>query len=245
MKNFGLIGKSLKHSFSKKYFEEKFEKLGLEDHHYALYELNGIEGFPLLIGHERLSGLNVTIPFKESIIPFLDQLSDEAKAIGAVNTVVFDQGMLIGHNTDAIGFSKSIRPFLAMHHERALILGTGGAAKAVRYALHQLGIDSLFVSRTPQGEGQIAYSELSPEGIKHWPLIVNCTPLGTSPEGADHPNIPYEGIGNQHFCVDLVYNPEKSTFLSKAEKQGAMILNGKDMLHFQAEAAWDLWSMND
>ncbi len=242
MKNFGLIGTSLKHSFSKDYFEAKFEKLGLKDHHYALYELNNIDGFPLLIGHERLSGLNVTIPFKEAIIPFLDQLSDEARAIGAVNTVVFDRGMLIGHNTDAIGFSKSIRPFLAMHHERALILGTGGAAKAVRYALHQLGIDSLFVSRTPQGEDQIAYTDLHTEGIKHWPLIVNCTPLGTSPDVESYPAIPYDGIGQQHFCVDLVYNPDKTSFLHRAEKQGAMILNGKDMLHFQAEASWELWT---
>lgn len=242
MKHFGLIGKSLQHSFSKQYFEAKFQKLELSDHQYELYELRDIDGFPLLIGHERLSGLNVTIPFKESIIPFLDQLSDEAKAIGAVNTIVFDKGLLIGHNTDALGFSRSIRPFLAMHHERALILGTGGAAKAVHYSLTKLGINCLYVSRSPKNTQEIHYSELQAEGIKHWPLIVNCTPLGTYPNVDEAPEIPYKGIGNQHFCVDLVYNPEKSKFLSNCEKNGAMILNGKDMLHFQAEAAWELWN---
>lgn len=242
MPKFGLIGKSLSHSFSKKYFTDKFNDLGLTDHQYDLFELSEISEFKSLVAKNDLQGLNVTIPYKTSILPYLDHLSPAAKDLGAVNTVVFRDGKLWGHNTDIIGFAKSIKPFFAMHHERALILGDGGAAKAVVYVLKELGVRCLTVSRSPQGMQQIGYDELHKDGMKHWNLVINCTPLGTFPNIEDHPNIPYEGIGDKHFCIDLIYNPAETSFLSKAKANGALTLNGADMLQFQADASWHLWN---
>lgn len=242
MRKFGLIGKSLQHSFSPKYFSEKFEKESIKDATYSAFEIPVIEDFPSLIKSEQPSGLNVTIPYKQEVIPFLDHLSPLAEEIGAVNTISFKNGVLTGHNTDALGFAKSIKPFFKQHHERALILGTGGANKAVTHVFQSLGVRCLTVSRSPEGMHEIGYDELHHEGMKHWPIIVNCTPLGTHPDIDEMPNIPMEGIGENHFCIDLIYNPSETKFLSFAKTQGAMTLNGYDMLQFQAEAAWDIWN---
>ncbi|MFZ6052792.1 shikimate dehydrogenase family protein [Halocola ammonii] len=241
MKKFGLIGKSLSHSFSQKFFTEKWKKEGLTDHGYELYELAEIGEFKSLIEENEFSGLNVTIPYKESVIPFLDELSDEAEKIGAVNTIDFRDGKTIGHNTDVYGFRQSIKPFLANHHERALVLGTGGAAKAVAYGLRQLGIDSLFVSRTPEGERQVSYKDLNENAVKHWPLIVNATPLGTFPKVEEKPEIPYEFLTGRNLIFDLVYNPEETAFLKAGKAKGALTSNGINMLHLQAEKAWEIW----
>jgi shikimate dehydrogenase len=243
MREFGLIGKSLKHSFSKSFFEEKFSKEQLSDCLYELFELNAINEFPDLIKrHPNFVGLNVTIPYKEEIIPFLDELDATAKAIGAVNTIRIHEGKLTGFNTDTTGFSKSIRPFLEGHHERALILGTGGAAKAVAHALKQLGINCLFVSRNPQNEQTVRYEDIHPEGLAVWPLIINCTPTGMFPQVNEHPNLPMEAIGPSHFVVDLIYNPAETQLLKSAKDQGAIVLNGLDMLKFQALDAWEIWN---
>lgn len=242
MRKFGLIGNSLQHSFSPKYFSKKFEKEGIADAVYEAFEIPTIADLPSLIKTEQPSGLNVTIPYKQAVIPFLDQLSPLAEEIGAVNTISFQDGMLTGHNTDALGFAKSIKPFFKQHHERALILGTGGANKAVKHVFQSLGVRCLTVSRSPEGMQQIGYDELHHEGMRHWPIIVNCTPLGTFPEVDDMPAIPGEGISENHFCIDLIYNPSETKFLKLAKANGAMTLNGYDMLQFQAEAAWDIWN---
>lgn len=243
MPTFGLIGKSLAHSFSKGFFTTKFENEGLSEHHYELFEIPNIQTFPqLLEQHPNLSGLNVTIPYKEEVIPFLDELDPIAEQIGAVNTIRFKDGVTRGFNTDTSGFSKSIRPFLEGHHERALILGTGGAAKAVAHALRQLGIRYLFVSRDPQNDQTVSYKDIRPEGLALWPMIVNCTPLGTHPDIDQIPSIPTEAIGPKHFVVDLIYNPEETRLLKEAKQNGALILNGLDMLRFQALDAWAIWN---
>lgn len=242
MPKFGLIGKSLSHSFSKTYFTEKFAKLGLDDHEYHLFELDQISDLKQLLSSNQLKGLNVTIPYKEAVIPYLDHLSVAAQDLGAVNTIVIRNGELYGHNTDIIGFAKSIKPFFAMHHERALILGSGGAEKAIKYVLKELGVRCLTVSRNPSGPNQIAYTDLHEEGMKHWNLVINCTPVGTYPDIHRCPNIPYSGLTQDHFCVDLIYNPKETLFLQKSKNQGAMVLNGHDMLQFQADASWELWN---
>jgi shikimate dehydrogenase len=241
MKRYGLIGESLKHSFSKSYFEDKYHRESIKDTSYQNFPLEKIEDIKLLIKETNLSGLNVTIPYKTSVIPFLDLLSPEAKKIGAVNAIQFSSGKLIGHNTDHIGFHNSIKPFLENTMERALILGTGGASKAVVYALEKIGIKCLCVSRSPKGD-QLDYDDLNEFVIKHHLLIVNTTPLGTSPNIADCPTIPYEFISDKHLLVDLVYNPEETLFLNKGKEKRAMILNGKSMLVHQAEAAWKIWN---
>ncbi len=242
MRNFGLIGKSLQHSFSPKYFTSKFEKEAITDASYHAFEIPSIQDFPSLIKKEQPAGLNVTIPYKEEVIPFLDRLSPIAEEIGAVNTIRFQDGIMTGHNTDTIGFAKSIKPFFKKHHERALIFGTGGANKAVKYVFESLGVRCLTVSRSPEGMHQIGYDELHHEGMKHWPIIVNCTPLGTVPNLDEMPNIPMDGIGENHFCIDLIYNPSETKFLNIAKTNGALTLNGYDMLQFQAEAAWGIWN---
>jgi shikimate dehydrogenase len=240
MRRFGLIGKPLGNSFSSTYFNEKFSRENLNDHIYELFELPNIEALPeLLARHGDLVGLNVTIPYKEAVIPFCTSLTDEAQAIGAVNCLLLKDNKIIGHNTDAAGFKLSIRPFLEPQHDRALILGTGGAAKAVRYILKDLGIPCAMVSRN---NGDLTYDMLSPQLVAACKLIVNCSPVGTFPNVDDIPQIPLETIGKDHFVIDLIYNPEMTKLLVASAERGALVLNGADMLRFQADRAWSFWN---
>ncbi len=243
MQKYGLIGRHLKHSFSPKYFSKKFEAEGIENASYATFELADISEFPILLKEEpNLLGLNVTIPYKEEIIPYLHELSPIAKQVGAVNTIQFKDGLLIGHNTDIIGFEQSLVQCFKNRAtpKKALILGTGGAAKAVAYSLERLGILYQYVSRTKQDFCQ-CYDNLSDEMIKAHLLIINTTPLGMYPKLDQAPDLPYEAIGKEHLCYDLIYNPEQTRFLEYAAQQGAYISNGIAMLYAQAEAAWAIW----
>ena len=241
MKQYGLIGKTLDHSFSKSYFENKFIAQHIQNASYSNLPLESIDEFKSLIKKKTFSGLNITIPYKTSIIPFLDELSEEAKSIGAVNTIHFKNDKLIGYNTDYIGFLNAIKPFLKKTMEQALILGTGGASKAVVFALKKIGIKCSCVSRLPN-EQQLNYDQLNDLILKHHLLIVNTTPLGTIPNINECPNIPYQFITEKHLLVDLVYNPEETLFLKKGRKNLANILNGKSMLIHQAEEAWKIWN---
>ena len=241
MRQFGLIGKSLSHSFSKIYFEEKFRREHI-DTSYSLFELADItEITDFLQQHPDLAGFNVTIPYKQQIIPYLDELSDEAQAVGAVNTVIVqhigNQIITKGYNTDIIGFRDSLQGIKVP--ESALILGTGGAAAAVKYVLEQLGCACTIVSRNP--ERGLPYSALTPEIIRQHKLIVNCTPVGTFPDINEKPDIPYEGISGDHYLYDLVYNPSETAFMKEGILHGAKVQNGLKMLHGQAEAAWNIW----
>ena len=239
---FGLIGKSLKHSFSQNYFQGKFATLGLSHYRYENFELNGIGELPaLLLNHPGLKGYNVTFPFKEVIIPFLDGLSPDAKAIGAVNTVVKHKGQWIGHNTDWWGFKESIDPLLSVHQQRCLVLGSGGAAKAVAYALDQMGMTHLLVSRTPKGSGQIGYLEAG-QLLEDHRVLINTTPRGTYPAVEDRPPIELYHLSEEHLVYDLIYNPAKTALLKEAEFRGAKIANGLKMLELQAEKAWEIWN---
>lgn len=241
MPKFGLIGKRLDYSFSKTFFSDYFEKKNLA-HTYENIEIQDISEVKQILENGNFSGLNVTIPYKESIIAYLDELSPEAKAIGAVNTISFRNGKKIGHNTDAFGFQQSIKPFLDNRHERAMILGTGGASKAIAYVLKQIGLNVIFISRNPQGENQFPYSEINENMVNACKMIVNCTPIGTFPNVTEKPDFPAEFLTQNHFVVDLIYNPEKTMLLKEAEAKGAMILNGYSMLKEQALKAWDIWS---
>ncbi len=245
MRQFGLIGFPLGHSFSKKYFSEKFQNENI-DARYDLYELSNISEFPNLRNSIKLSGLNVTIPYKEQIIPLLDKLDDTATSIGAVNVIRFDydnngKATLTGFNTDAIGFENSLKPFLKPHHKKALILGTGGASKAILYTLQQLGIECSYVSRSTR-EGQLTYSDLNEEILNDNLLIVNATPLGTFPKTDACPDIPYQFLTDKHLLFDVVYNPAETLFIKKGRDAGATALNGEEMLIGQAIAAWEIWN---
>ena len=246
MKQFGLIGYPLSHSFSKKYFSEKFEKENIENCAYELFPIERIESITDLIKqHPDLAGLNVTIPYKESVIPFLDERDATAKAIGAVNCIKIESGKLIGYNTDAFGFKQSIKPFLETHHERALILGTGGASKAVFHVLNEIGIDCFFVSRdksTLKTTKAFNYNELNEHVLNAFKLIVNTSPVGTYPNVSEAPEIPYELLTSNHLLYDLVYNPTETEFLKRGKQQGATAINGLSMLHQQAEEAWRIWN---
>lgn len=242
---FGLIGKSLKHSFSKNYFEEKFQTLGLKNYSYQYFELETIDSIKQLSAeHPELKGFNVTIPYKETIIPFLDELSDEAKKIGAVNCVSISNKKLIGHNTDVYGFSQSIKPFLDVNHQRALILGTGGASKAVAYALQKTGVEIYFVtsSSVKKTNNTFFYSEINEVVMNAFKLIVNTTPVGMFPKIDEAPELPYHLLTPQHLAYDLIYNPEQTLFLQKAQAQGAITVNGLSMLQLQAEKSWEIWN---
>lgn len=241
MRLFGLIGKTLSHSFSQAYFEEKFRREGINDATYSLFELADISLVPALIReHPDLIGFNVTIPYKQQITPFLDELSEEASAVGAVNTVVIQRTdnhiHTTGHNTDIIGFRQSLQDIEIP--DRALVLGTGGAAAAITYVLEKMGCACTAVSRNP--ERGLPYSALTTEIVAQHRLIVNCTPLGTFPNVHEKPDIPYEGISGKHFLYDLVYNPAETAFLQEGRLRGARVRNGLQMLHAQAEAAWSL-----
>lgn len=244
---YGLIGYPLSHSFSKGYFAQKFEKEGIKESYYEAFPIDSIEKLPELIEqHPNLIGLNVTIPYKEQILPFMKGLGAGAAAIGAVNTVLIKEDGWYGYNSDIYGFSTSLSRAIEKHRleiKQALILGTGGAAKAVKYALEQDGIETAYVSRRP-GSGILTYEELNQNTLEKYKLIVNTTPLGMSPNVDSFPNIPYHYIGENHLCFDLVYNPEATLFLQKAQQQGAYILNGLEMLHLQAERSWEIWTTN-
>jgi shikimate dehydrogenase len=242
MKQFGLIGYPLGHSFSKKYFEEKFVKENLQDCAFDLFAIKEIVEFKnLLSNHKNLSGLAVTIPYKETVIPFLDSITDAAKEIGAVNCITCSNGKTTGFNTDVIGFEKSLKPLLKAHHTKALILGTGGASKAVQYVLKNIGIDFLLVSRT-KTKNAISYENISKEILKSHLLIINTTPLGMSPNEDGLPNIPYKQLTPKHLLYDLIYKPEKTGFLHKGEDQGCTIKNGFEMLVLQAIENWKIWT---
>lgn len=242
MKTYGLIGFPLSHSFSKGFFTKKFEEEQIAGHQYETFPIPAITEFPALLAqHPDLCGLNVTIPYKEQVIPYLDELSDAAAQIGAVNCIRFKDGKKKGFNTDVIGFRESLQPLLQPHHHKALVLGTGGAAKAVMYALQEMNIDYLVASRTP-GNGTVAYSSLDQATMEAYTLIINTTPLGMYPNVDACPDIPYEYITSRHLLYDLVYNPAETLFLQKGAAQGAVIKNGYEMLILQAEASWDIWN---
>ena len=276
MTTYGLIGYPLGHSFSRKFFTEKFEKEGI-DAQYLNFEIPSIEEFPEIIkNNPELRGLNVTIPYKQQVMQYLDEISEEAKAIGAVNVVRIERpspqpspimgretmrnagnkpdglpikgdmseglrGSLIGYNSDVIGFVESIKPLLKPHHKKALILGTGGASKAIRYGLEKkLGMKTLFVSRSAR-EGMITYEEVTAEVLKEYEVIVNCSPVGMYPHVDECPALPYEAMNENNLLYDLVYNPLETLFMKKGAEQGATVKNGLEMLHLQAIASWKFW----
>jgi len=244
MRQFGLIGFPLLHSFSKKFFTQKFEHESI-DAQYELYELKNIADFPALIEDTQLDGLNVTIPYKQQVIQFLDEIDDTAAEIGAVNVIKFIRSerklMLKGYNSDAIGFENSIKPFLNSSHTNALILGTGGASKAIDYVLRRNGVKTTFVSRT-EIENGLTYHQLTKNVLNENLVIVNTTPVGTFPHTDECPDIPYKYITENHFLYDLVYNPAETQFLKRGRAKGAIGLNGESMLIGQAEAAWVIWN---
>ncbi|MBD2722794.1 shikimate dehydrogenase family protein [Hymenobacter armeniacus] len=244
MRQFGLIGRTLSHSFSQTYFTQKFYSLGLPDHQYDLFELATINELPaLLAAHPGLVGLNVTVPYKESVMLYLDELAPSATRVGAVNVVeCLPGGRLRGHNTDYVGFRESLRRFFpGAPGARALVLGTGGAAKAVVVALQELGIAHWLVSRDPMAHG-LTYDDLTPQLVAAHPLIINATPLGTFPRTDECPPLPYSALTEHHYLHDLVYNPTETLFMHKGKEAGAQVKNGFEMLCLQAEAAWDIWN---
>ena len=237
----GLIGFPLSHSFSQSYFQKKFEEDQILDHWYENFPIPEINHLPDLFSkHKNLIGINVTIPYKEQVIPYLDQLDETAHAIQAVNTIKRVDGKLFGFNTDVYGFRQSIIPLLKPHHQRALILGTGGASKAVKYVLNSLGIEYLSISRNPI-EDQIGYPDLNQTMIEFHSVIINTTPLGMVPKIDQFPDIPYQYISRHHLLYDLIYNPAETAFLKFGKSRGAQIKNGHEMLILQAERAWAIW----
>lgn len=242
MAEFGLIGRNIEYSFSRGYFTEKFQQLQLP-YKYVNFDISSIKEFPeILLTNPDLKGLNVTIPYKEEIISFLHEIDPIAKEIGAVNTIKIEKnGALKGYNTDYFGFHSALKPFLPLKEKTALILGTGGASKAIAYILKKLDFKILFVSRNPL-ENQISYDALSKEIMTEYFLIVNCTPLGTFPNIAAHPPILYSEITSSHVLFDLIYNPSETVFLKKGKAVGAKISNGLKMLEAQAEKSWFLWN---
>lgn len=244
MEQYGLIGLKLGHSFSLNYFNEKFKNENI-DAVYVNYEISNIEDiFEIIASNPDLKGLNVTIPYKEQIIPYLDEVTPEATTIGAVNVVkITHQGsktILKGFNSDVVGFTQSIEPLLERIHKKALILGTGGSAKAIAFGLKSLGLEVLFVSRTPQINA-ITYSEVTEDIIKEYKVIVNCTPLGMYPNSDSFPELPYEAMDSSHLLYDLIYNPNETTFMKKGASQGATVKNGLEMLLLQAFVSWKYW----
>lgn len=237
---FALLGKTLGHSFSKHFFTDHFAKTAIEAT-YENIELSDISDVKNILT-QNYKGFNVTIPYKESVIPFLDELSPEAKVIGAVNTIAFRNGRSIGYNTDAFGFKQSIKPFLTNLHEKALILGTGGASKAVAFVLKNIGIDVLYVSRNPSKPNEFSYNDINENMLRACKLIVQTTPVGTFPSITDCPVFPFQHLTSEHLVVDLIYNPSETLFLHQAKQAGATILNGESMLKEQALKSWEIWT---
>lgn len=252
---FGLLGYPLGHSFSRAFFSKKFADEGINAE-YLNFELPDVSALPALLDkYPNLRGLNVTLPHKQAVIPYLDELSEEAQAIGAVNVIRICNGKLKGFNSDIIGFMDSIRPLLQPHHQRALVLGTGGASKAICRGLEQLGIEWRYVSRrrtlpspvpvtVPDGspEGPFTYSDITPSLLADYTVIVNCTPLGMYPRIDAAPEIPYAALSPRHLLYDLVYNPEITVFMRQGRRFGAVVKGGLEMLHRQAVASWEFWN---
>lgn len=245
MDKYGLIGFPLGHSFSKSFFNEKFQNEGI-DAEYINFEIKGIDELPeVLATNPELRGLNVTIPYKEKVLSFLDYISVEARAIGAVNVIRVDHKgddvLLKGYNSDVIGFTKSIEPLLETFHRKALILGTGGASKAINYGLKSLGLETVLVSRFER-PGTIQYKDITPDVVKEYNVIVNCTPSGMFPHYDECPDLPYEALDNHNLLYDLIYNPDETLFMKKGRERGAQTKNGLEMLLLQAFASWDFWN---
>lgn len=248
MEKYGLIGYPLRHSFSIGYFNEKFRAERI-DAEYVNFEIPSLDDFPgIIAGNPNLRGLNVTIPYKEKIISYLDELDKDTRAIGAVNVIKVvrkkNKVRLIGYNSDIIGFTQSIEPLLQPQHKKALILGTGGAAKSVFHGLKNLGVEGVFVSRTPKKD-MLTYAELTPEIMQEYKVIVNSTPLGMFPKVDVCPDIPYDLLTPEHLLYDLLYNPNITLFMKKGMQHGATTKNGLEMLLLQAFAAWDIWNQEE
>lgn len=245
MKKLGLLGRNISYSFSRAYFKKKFEEENIKDTSYENFDIASIDLFPSIIENtNNLKGLNVTIPYKQDVMPFLDKIDKKAKAIGAVNTIkISKKGKLIGYNTDYYGFKKSLEPFIKPHHKKALILGTGGASKAVAYSLKSMGISYKYVSRNLSEGIDFSYDTLSEKDVENHQIIINCTPLGTFPNIDNCPNIPYNAINSNHILFDLIYNPEETKFLKYGKEKQATIINGLNMLKLQAEKAWSIWDL--
>lgn len=244
MDKYGLIGYPLGHSFSKSYFNEKFENEGINAE-YINFEIPTLDSLPeILASNPELKGLNVTIPYKEKVISYLDSISPEARAIGAVNVIRVDHKgndtYLKGFNSDVIGFTKSIEPLLERFHKKALILGTGGASKAINFGLKSLGLETVFVSRFER-HGTIQYSQITPDIIQEYNVIVNCTPCGMYPHIDECPQLPYEAMTSKNILYDLLYNPDETLFMKKGAQHGATVKNGLEMLLLQAFASWEFW----
>lgn len=242
---FGLMGKNISYSFSKTYFSKKFMNLQLTNHKYVNFDIENIEDFLEIVSKYKksLKGCNVTIPYKESIFNYLDEIDRTASEIGAVNTIKFSSdGKLVGYNTDVVGFEKSLIPLLKTHHTKALILGTGGASKAVAYVLKKLDIDYFKVSRNPIDNLALAYADISNQLLNEYSLIINCSPLGTYPNINEKPMIPYQFLTSKHLLYDLIYNPVETAFLIEGKKRGTQVKNGLEMLELQAEESWRIWN---
>lgn len=244
MKLFGLIGYPLGHSFSKKHFDQKFKVENITDSFFELFPIKAINELPnLLIEHSNLKGLAVTIPYKQTVVPYINYVTMAAKEIGAINCIKITDGKLIGHNTDVVGFEKSLVPLLQPHYKKALVLGTGGSSKAVQYVLKQLGIVFLLVSRDKSNvENCISYNEIDEKIMSEHSVIINCTPVGMTPKESELPAIPYHLLSLNHLLYDLIYVPEKTLFLQKGESNGCLIKNGFEMLVLQAEENWKIWN---
>lgn len=241
---YGLLGKRLSHSFSKDFFTQFFNENNLPAV-YDLIELSSMHNLNSFFNEEikAYRGLNVTIPYKEYVLPLLDEIHEDARAIGAVNTIkVGESGRIMGYNTDAFGFHQSIKPFLNFNHHRAILLGTGGAAKAVAYVLEKIGLEVFFISRNPIGNKIFGYSEINKNMIDSCKLVVNCTPVGMYPITNGTISFPHHYLSKDHLVIDLIYNPEQTLFLQKSAEQGSIVLNGKSMLHQQALKSWEIWS---
>ena len=241
MDKYGIIGYPLGHSFSRTFFSEKFQREHI-DAEYVNFEVSSADALTDIVRlTPNLRGLNVTLPHKEAVIPLLDELSDEAREIGAVNVIRVREGRLKGFNSDIIGFMDSIRPLLQPWHKRALVLGTGGASRAIRVGLERLGLSWTYVSRTP-AQGRLTYADLTPQVMQDYQVVVNCSPVGMYPRVDACPDIPYHLLTSQHLLYDLVYNPLETLFLKRGAEQGATVKNGLEMLHRQAVASWEFWN---